>query len=402
MTIYGNDDRLAITTTASTTPFSAYLQVAAQFSDGTILQSSGVMVGPNDVLTAANAIFSQAHGGWATNIQVTPGRYGDLKPFGVHSASQISAPLAWQNSSDLSSDYGLLSLATDIGYVTGWVETGYAGTLSGLSNYTLSTLGYPTDQGGNTLYYSSGSVDQVVGSGLIFTDDLDMMAGQNGSPVVFNSGGVDIVLGLAAQVTDNAEDNRVLALTAESFQTIQTWMADNTTEPVLSGLNPSFTGLSHSTDLQIVRLVELLFNQQPGYAVLESYRKVALSSGIDAVATTMISSQAPFSENSFVVSQIITSTQLTGGAATAAEDYLNNLLNSATTEAERGKVVLDAGNALAGLTDNLTFGSYAVSFNTEVTNALAYSVVPMHSEVNTVEAVVSGASLLTTDWMLLS
>ena len=401
MAIQGSDDRLAITTTAATTPYSAYLQVAAQFSDGTVLQSSGVMVGPNDVLTAANAIYSQAHGGWASTIQVTPGRFGDLKPFGVHSASQISAPLAWQNSSDLSSDYGLLSLATDIGYVTGWVEMGYAGTLSGVSNYSLSTLGYPTDHGGNTLYYSKGSVDQVVANELLFTDDLDMMAGQNGSPVVFNSGGVDIVLGLAAQVTDNAVENRVLAFTSESFQTIQTWTANNTTEPVLNSLNPSFTGLNNSTDLQIVRMVELLFNQQPGYAVLESYRKVASNSGIETVATTMISSQAPFSEDSFVVSQIITSTQLTGDAATTAEDYLNNLLNSATTEAERGKVVLEAGNALAGLTDNLTFGSYAVSFNTEVTNALAYSVVPMHSEVNTVEAVVSGASLLTTDWMLL-
>jgi len=399
--IQDSDDRLAITTNASTTPYSAYLQVAAQFSDGSVLQSSGVMIGPNDVLTAANAIYSQAHGGWATSIQVTPGRYGDLKPFGVHSASQISAPLAWQNSSDLSSDYSLLGLATDIGYVTGWVEVGYAGTLSSLSNYTLSTLGYPTDQGGNTLYYSNGSVDEVVANELVFTDDLDMMAGQNGSPVVFNSGGVDIVLGLAGQVTDNSEDNRVLALTSESFETIQTWSANNSTEPVLNGLNSSFTGLSHSTDLQIVRMVELLFNQQPGYAVLESYRKIASSSGVEAAATTMISSQEPFSENNFVVSQIITSTQLTGDAATAGEDYLNNLLGAATTEAERGKVVLDAGNALAGLTTDETFGSYAVSFNTEVTNALAYSVVPMHSEVKTVEAVVSGSSLLTTDWMLL-
>jgi hypothetical protein len=145
----------------------------------------------------------------------------------------------------------------------------------------------------------------------------------------------------------------------------------------------------------------LLFNQQPGYAVLESYREVASNSGIEAVATTMISSQAPFSEDSFVVSQIITSTQLTGDAATAAEDYLNNLLTAATSGAERGKVVLEAGNALAGLTDNLTFGSYAAAFNTEVTNALAYSVVPMHSEVKMVEAVVSGSSLLTTEWMLL-
>lgn len=401
MAIQGSDDRLAITTNAATAPYSAYLQVAAQFSDGTVLQSSGVMVGPNDVLTAANAIYSTAHGGWATNIQVTPGRYGNSKPFGVHNASQISAPLAWQNTSDLSSDYGLLSLATDIGYVTGWVEMGYAGTVSGLNNYTFSTLGYPTDLGGNTLYYSNGSVDEVAANELVFTDDLDMMAGQNGSPVVFNSGGVDIVLGLAGQVSGNSEDNRILALTEESFQTIQTWSANNSTEPVLSGLNPSFTGISHSTDLQIVRMVELLFNQQPGYAVLESYRKVALSSGIEAAATTMISSQAPFSEDSFVVSQIITSAQLTGTAATAGEDYLNNLLGAATTEAERGKVVLDAGNALAGLTTDETFGSYAVSFNTEVTNALAYSVVPMHSEVKTVEAVVSGYSLLTTDWMLL-
>jgi V8-like Glu-specific endopeptidase len=401
MAIQGSDDRSAITTNASTTPYSAYLQVAAQFSDGSVLQSSGVMVGPNDVLTAANAIYSLEHGGWASTIQVTPGRYGDLKPFGVHSASQVSTPLAWQNSSDLNSDYGLLSLASDIGYVTGWVEMGYAGTLSGVSNYSLSTLGYPTDLGGNTLYYSSGSVDQVVANELVFTDDLDMMAGQNGSPVVFNSGGVDIVLGLASQVTEDVEDNRVLALTAESFETIQTWTANNTTEPVLNSLNPSFTGLNNSTDLQIVRLVELLFNQQPGYAVLDSYRKVASSSGIDAVATTMISSQAPFSEDSFVVSQIITSVQLIGTAATAAEDYLNNLLGATSTEAERGKVVLEAGNALAGLTDNLTFGSYAASFNTEVTNALAYSVVPMHSEVRTVESVVSGSSLLTTDWMLL-
>jgi len=401
MAIQGSDDRLAITTTASTTPYSAYLQVAAQFSDGTVLQSSGVMVGPNDVLTAANAIYSHEHGGSATNIQVTPGRYGDLRPLGVHSASQLSVPLAWQNSSDLTSDYGLLSLSTDIGYVTGWVELSYAGTLSGLSNYTLSTLGYPTDQGGNTLYYSSGTVDQVVANELYFTDDLDMMAGQNGSPVIFYSGGIDIVLGLVAQVTDNSVENRVLALTAESAQVIQTWTTNNTTEPVLNGLNPSFTGISHSTDLQIVRLVELLFNQHPGYAVLESYRKVASSSGIEGVATTMISSQAPFSEDNFVVSQIITSAQLTGDAATAAEDYLNNHLSAATTEAQRGKVVLDAGNALAEFTDNLIFGSYAVSFNTEVTNALAYSVVPMHSEVNTVEAVVSGTSLLSTDWLLL-
>lgn len=42
MAIQGSDDRLAITTIAATAPYSAYLQVAAQFSDGVILQSSEV------------------------------------------------------------------------------------------------------------------------------------------------------------------------------------------------------------------------------------------------------------------------------------------------------------------------------------------------------------------------
>jgi V8-like Glu-specific endopeptidase len=401
MAIQGDDGRVAITTNAGATPFSAYVQVAAKFSDGAVVQSSGLMVGPNDVLTLGDAIFSSAHGGAATQIQVTPGRYLDQKPFGVFDASTISATVEWQNNSTLTDDYGLISLGNDIGYVTGWVEMGYVSTPSTLTDYTLSTVGYPTDQGGNTLYYSSGTVDQVVENVLYFSDDLDVMPGQSGSPVVINSAGVDVVLGLVSQATETSIQNRVLALSSASAQNIQTWSANNSEEMVLDGLNPSFSSVSNTTDLQIVRMIELLFDQQPGYAVLESYRKVANEQGVEAAAAVMIQSQSQFSEDAFVINQIIANTQMTGDVAVVAEGALNNLLTAAATEAARGKAVLDAGSILAGLTGNAVFGSYAVAFNTEVTNSLAYSVVPMHSDARTVDVAVSGSVLQSTDWMLL-
>ncbi|MBT3471756.1 MAG: trypsin-like serine protease [Gammaproteobacteria bacterium] len=401
MAIQGDDDRLAITAAAGSTPFSAYVQVVARFSDGTLSQGSGVMVGANDVLTVAHAIYSQDHGGWASQIQVTPGRYGDQKPLGVFDGSQISTPLEWQNSAAIGHDYGMISLDTDIGYVTGWVEYGHADTPADLVGYTLSTVGYPEDKGGNSQYFSQGTVDSTTTDTFRFEDDLDTMGGQSGSPVVYNSGGSDIVLGLVGHELSDHSQNIVVALSADSVEQIQTWAADNSTERTLNGLNPSFTGVNNATDLQIARMVELLFDQQLGYVVLETYRKIATEQGVEVAASTMLQGYSEFDEDSFVINQVISNTRLSGEAEVEAVSYLNSQLTAATTEAARGKAVLDAGSILAGLTDNAVFGSYAVAFNTEVTNSLAYSVVPMHSDARTVDAAVSGSVLQDTGWMLL-
>jgi hypothetical protein len=195
--------------------------------------------------------------------------------------------------------------------------------------------------------------------------------------------------------------NIVVALSADSVEQIQTWAADNSTERTLNGLNPSFTGVNNATDLQIARMVELLFDQQLGYVVLETYRKIATEQGVEVAASTMLQGYSEFDEDSFVINQVISNTRLSGEAEVEAVSYLNSQLTAATTEAARGKAVLDAGSILAGLTGNAVFGSYAVAFNTEVTNSLAYSVVPMHSDARTVDVAVSGSVLQSTDWMLL-
>jgi V8-like Glu-specific endopeptidase len=54
-------------------PYTAIVSISVTFPDGTATNGSGVMVGPNDVLTAAHVVYSAVHGGAATNVTVSAG-----------------------------------------------------------------------------------------------------------------------------------------------------------------------------------------------------------------------------------------------------------------------------------------------------------------------------------------
>ena len=47
-------------------PYTAVVSISVTWPDGTGSGGSGVMVGPNDVLTAAHMVYSAVHGGAAT------------------------------------------------------------------------------------------------------------------------------------------------------------------------------------------------------------------------------------------------------------------------------------------------------------------------------------------------
>ena len=51
-------------------PFSSIVKVHSLFPDGTRITSTGVVVGDNDVLTAAHAVVNEFHGGAATEVKV--------------------------------------------------------------------------------------------------------------------------------------------------------------------------------------------------------------------------------------------------------------------------------------------------------------------------------------------
>ena len=63
-------------------PYTAVVEVVATFKDGTSEQGSGVMVSPNDVLTASHMLWDVDHGGAATSVTIYAGRDGGSTPFG--------------------------------------------------------------------------------------------------------------------------------------------------------------------------------------------------------------------------------------------------------------------------------------------------------------------------------
>jgi V8-like Glu-specific endopeptidase len=54
-------------------PYTTFAFIRSTFPDGYIATGSGVMVGPNDVLTAAHVVYNGQHGGAETSVTVIPG-----------------------------------------------------------------------------------------------------------------------------------------------------------------------------------------------------------------------------------------------------------------------------------------------------------------------------------------
>lgn len=54
-------------------PYSTVTYITVQWPDGTRSSGSGVVVGPNDVLTAMHVVFNSDRGGWASELAIYPG-----------------------------------------------------------------------------------------------------------------------------------------------------------------------------------------------------------------------------------------------------------------------------------------------------------------------------------------
>ncbi len=222
--IFGADDRARLDPAY---PVAAYwasaVQIVSYFPDGSVRKGSGTLVGPDDVLTAAHTVYDTKYGGAARVVEVTPGRFDSLKPFGVVTGSQFYLPPGWTSSADFAYDYALIVLDRAIGYQTGWVrmdalpDTGGAGT-------TVSSYGYPGDIGkGGWLTKTTGEASLRVGDILRYTHNLDAKSGQSGSGIFVQDGGVPEVVGVISHESFGPDFNGVVALTSASVAQLQAW-----------------------------------------------------------------------------------------------------------------------------------------------------------------------------------
>lgn len=250
--IFGTDDRILVD---SSNEDGRFVQIKSTFSNGVTLIGSGVMVGANDVLTAAHTFYSHENGGLATSVLITPSVFSDYKPFGSTYVDHFSLTQEWTDSISYQYDYGVLSLSNPIGYYTGWASYGYLNDFTTSGSLEMTSYGYASDiKDANWLIQTKGYADKLQGTNiLLFEDDLDASGGQSGSPVMTSSQTQsDVVIGLVSYESSFPDYNGVIALTKEAVTNIDTWVANNDTSLVA----PKSTQYSFEN----VEKISLLYN----------------------------------------------------------------------------------------------------------------------------------------------
>lgn len=211
-------------------PWQSVVFVEAVFPNGVFLHGSGVMVGPNDVLTAGHVLYSAEDGGAATEVLVVPAYdpAAEGGPFGVVEAR------SWHHFADFDPngdgliaggdgtpalgdgeiDVALIDLGVALGHETGWMalDPGFTG---GVVNVT----GYPEIHGFAMMNDTGVAWDDPI-DWFMSMENLESHPGNSGGPVWYEAGGTGHVVGIVS-TPDAAVD------IAGVHDTIAGWMAAN-------------------------------------------------------------------------------------------------------------------------------------------------------------------------------
>lgn len=190
--VIGRDDRVRVTATTQV-PWRRICHLAIRARDNRMFVGTGFFIGNRTVMTAGHCVFLNAHGGWAKEILVTPGRNGDQRPYPGVRATTFRSVRGWTVGRDRNYDYGAIILPpgprTNIG------AFGF-GALpdSNLLQARVNLSGYPGDKLAGTQWYHGLKTKSVAPR--VVTYDIDTAGGQSGSPVWINRNGVRTVVGI--------------------------------------------------------------------------------------------------------------------------------------------------------------------------------------------------------------
>lgn len=180
--VIGTDGRTKV---ASTTikPYSAIAYIEISWPDGKTSLGTAWMIGDNSAATAGHCVYSDIHGGWATNIRIWPGKHGYgfwNNPYGTSDSTRLVVSQAWVNSASEEYDWGLIEFDKDIGVSTGILTYTYVSNLV-IKNARVTISGYPGEHRYEQ-YEMSGLIDDYSEKKLYYK--IDTSGGQSGSPIL--------------------------------------------------------------------------------------------------------------------------------------------------------------------------------------------------------------------------
>jgi V8-like Glu-specific endopeptidase len=277
-----------MTINPSTYPYDTIVRITDTIN-GQGYQGSGVLISPDEVLTASHVVYIDGQGS-ATNIVVTPGYNDGTSPYG----SVAGTTFHYFDIDDLNRvitnqqsqfDYAVIHLATPFS------SAGTMGISANFGGGTVDVSGYPASASG-------AQVDsvQTVTKDPTYTllDGTAIGEGSSGGPVWGeNSSGQPFVVGIISAEADAGTTGYYVQLTTADLNQIETWVAqdDNTAPPAAPGL---------IGDLTVNQQLELIYiayfdraADGPGFNFWEGQNVQAQNTG-ESAATALSAIAASF------------------------------------------------------------------------------------------------------------
>lgn len=131
-------------------PYSYCCLISSKFPDGTTMQSSGILLGKDVVLTSAHGVYNHDHGGNSKSIIICVGAYYNsakklIVQHGTTSRKQIIVNRPWVDEQKDTSDWALIIL-NDKYTFNSYPKYGYAADYTQVMDRTIDLVGYPGEQ----------------------------------------------------------------------------------------------------------------------------------------------------------------------------------------------------------------------------------------------------------------
>ena len=222
------DDRVRIVDT-DLYPWRMVCALRMRGDSGTSAIGTGWLAGPKTLITAGHCGYSSVFfNGWASSIEISPGRNGKEFPFGTVTSSRFSTVDIWRNEEAPDFDIGCIHLDQPLGDKLGWFALG-ALTPDELEGYFVNVSGYPSDRGhGTEQYHHKNRILNVTERRVFY--DVDTFGGQSGAPVWIHEHETapPLVIGIHAYgvggSTAGLEANSAPRIIPEVWSQIQDWV----------------------------------------------------------------------------------------------------------------------------------------------------------------------------------
>jgi V8-like Glu-specific endopeptidase len=211
-------------------PYDAVVRITDTIG-GSSYQASGVLISPDEVLTASHVVYS-AGVGTASNIVVTPAYNDGSAPYGSADGTYfhyfpIDDATGQISNQASQSDYAVIHLSSP------FTANGYMGLLANFAGGPVTIAGYPASANG-AMVSSSQTVSLDPHYSLL--DGVALGKGSSGGPVFVGGASNPQVVGIVSSESDNNETGYNTLITTAVFNQIEQWVQSDDASAVVPQL----------------------------------------------------------------------------------------------------------------------------------------------------------------------